>query len=133
MGRLDAAREGLERCDRRAGQGLTRLLPGTDRAAQERTSFGGQFWEHRRQVDDDLAEQVQRHGGDVAELLGRFGARLGELPGLRCIDVGIGPVGGRHHQPHGAGEIAVVVGGGDLNAVDRPPGEQAAVVGVGFR
>ena len=133
LGGLDAAREGLKRCHRHARQGLTRLLPGTDRDAEERAGFGGQFREYRRQVDDDLAEEVQRHGGDVAELLGRFGARLGELPGLLSINIDIGPVGGRHHQPHGAGEIAVVVRGGDLGAVNRPPSEQAAVVGVGLR
>ena len=133
LGRLDPAGEGLERGDRHAGEGVSRFLPGKDRASDECAGLGSQVRQHRRQVDDDLAEEIQRHGGDVAELLGRFGARLGELPGLLGIDVGVGPVGGRHHQPHGAGEVAVVVGSGDLGAVEGPLSEQPAVVGVGLR
>ena len=45
----------------------------------------GQPRQHGGQVDDDLAEQVERHGADVLQLAG-LGRVLAQLPRLALFD-----------------------------------------------
>jgi hypothetical protein len=115
---------------RRSHERLLRLAPGGDRPADQLAGLCGQTGQDRREINDDLPEEVEPHGADILHGL-RVRGVFGELPGLFSVDVGIRPVGELHDQPHGAGVVAVLVGGGDLTARGGALGEQSAVVGVG--
>jgi len=93
----------------------------------------GKLRQHGRQVDDQLAKQVQPDRANVLHGLVRFRAGagfLGDFPRFAIIDELVGAVGHGHDEPHRLSELAVLVGLGDFLAVLPGPLEQARVVGI---
>ena len=82
---LDPRQKMLELVDLGAQQWLCRLLPFGDWLAEQLTCLPGELGEHRREINDQLAEQVQRHGADVLQL-GLARRVFFEIPRLALFD-----------------------------------------------
>ena len=55
-----------------------------------------------------LAEQIQAHGANIAQLTLSVGILIQD-PRLRMLDVGVGGIGQFHDLAHGAGIVALFV------------------------
>ncbi len=96
----------LEFVDGRADQRRAGLVPIGNRMIQQFAGLFGQFRQHRREINRQLAEQVQRDRADVLQLC-RARRLFAQGPRGFRIDVLIGPIGQRHDQPHGPVVVAV--------------------------
>ena len=65
---FDALEHVCEFGDWRADERRLRLVPVLDWVVQQLAGLLGELRQHGRQVDDDLAEQVERDGADVLQL-----------------------------------------------------------------
>ena len=94
--------ERLELVYRVVQQRRVQVVPGERVHAEEFPGAPGQAGQHRFQVDDKDAEQVQAQGAYLLQF-GRSGVGPGHLPGLVPVDILVRPVGQGHDPAHGAG------------------------------
>ena len=89
----------------------------------------GQSRQYRRQVDNDLAEQIESDRADILNVR-RLGRVFSQLPRLVVLDVRIRLIGQAHDQPHGFAVVGRFVGLANFVAEFGTGGKQAAIVRV---
>ncbi len=113
-------------CDQRRAA----FIPVPYRLAQQISGLRCQAGQDRRQVNGQLAEEVQGDRADVLQLSGAVRV-LGQLPRLSSLDVRICPVCQLHHQPHGAVVVALFIRLGNFFPFPGGVLEEAFVVRIG--